>query len=199
MKVKTLRRRSVLFAMLGILGLGILLWFIAITPQVVSPEQDDPNITDSAIISLAPQYNRLPYAQHLSQNDNAGPLVLSYFDHDEVRGPTPVAATIPVTEYCEPPQDSSVICFTPEKVSTLGEALEIRELARQYEWTAITVVTSEYHVHRTRYIFEQCLTPAVDVAVLSEPADMNPARWAWHIVYENFALLKAIVETNGYC
>jgi uncharacterized SAM-binding protein YcdF (DUF218 family) len=50
----------------------------------------------------------------------------------------------------------SVICFTPRPNSTRGEAAEVARLARRDHWRSIAVVTSTYHVFRSRLLFRRC-------------------------------------------
>ena len=49
-----------------------------------------------------------------------------------------------------------VICFTPDPNSTRGEAEEVARLARRHGWRSVAVVTSDYHVFRSRLLFRRC-------------------------------------------
>jgi uncharacterized SAM-binding protein YcdF (DUF218 family) len=48
------------------------------------------------------------------------------------------------------------VCFTPDPYSTQGEARWIAQEAAERGWDSVVVVTSTYHVRRTRMIVERC-------------------------------------------
>jgi uncharacterized SAM-binding protein YcdF (DUF218 family) len=50
-----------------------------------------------------------------------------------------------------------VRCVVPEPEGTFMEASMITTLAREEGWETVTVVTSEYHVTRTRLLFGYCM------------------------------------------
>jgi uncharacterized SAM-binding protein YcdF (DUF218 family) len=61
--------------------------------------------------------------------------------------------------------DEGVRCVQPDPATTYGEAVLIGDLAEQQAWPAVTVVTSEFHVTRTRLVFSYCVdVPARVVA-----------------------------------
>ena len=71
----------------------------------------------------------------------------------------------------------SVRCFDAKPFSTQGEA---RWTARQ-DWESVVVVTSTYHVRRTRLLFERCSEGRV-IVVGAEPALDSfaiGALWEW--------------------
>jgi len=70
---------------------------------------------------------------------------------------------------CEAPH---VHCVDPDPMSTFGEALTLDRLASEHGWDAVTVVTSDFHVARTRWQFSACTD--VDVVVLAPGA--GPSR-----------------------
>lgn len=61
------------------------------------------------------------------------------------------------------------------------------------------MVTSEYHAFRTRLIFDRCIEPNVDVNVVFADTQMSPLDWLSHIVYEQVAYIKALLETTVGC
>lgn len=56
---------------------------------------------------------------------------------------------------------ASVRCIRPVPVSTWGEAQAVADLATAEGWPTVTVVTSRFHLTRSRLLFERC----VDVPV----------------------------------
>lgn len=53
--------------------------------------------------------------------------------------------------------DEFVYCIYPEPVSTWGEAQEVARMAEAGDWPAATVVTSDFHLARSRLLFQRCL------------------------------------------
>lgn len=56
-----------------------------------------------------------------------------------------------------------VRCIEPRPGNTYGEALTVARLARERGWPRLTVVTSDYHVTRTRLYFDRCVDAEVRV------------------------------------
>lgn len=166
--------------------------------NIVSPSQGNLNDRSDAVVSLAPQAHRLATAQQLVEAGKADTLVISYFP-DDVSVGDPGISRVSVSEFCEGGGDEGVMCFTPEENATIGEASAIRDIASTEGWKSMTVVTSEYHAFRTRYIFEQCLGDEVDVNIVFPEAELSTARWGFHLVYENAAFLKAVWQTTMRC
>ena len=57
---------------------------------------------------------------------------------------------------CRGGQSFQVICFSPDPYSTRGEAEGVARLARKHHWRSLVVVTSRYHVFRSRILFKRC-------------------------------------------
>jgi hypothetical protein len=73
--------------------------------------------------------------------------------------------------------DAHIVCAQPDPVSTYGEALLLATLADVHAATlpaevTVTVVTSTFHVPRTRYQFATC--PGPEVVVVSPAAALLP-------------------------
>ena len=69
--------------------------------------------------------------------------------------------------------DPHVVCAQPVPASTYGEALLLARLAAELApGVTVTVVTSTFHVARTRYQFATC--PGPDVVVVSPAAGTLP-------------------------
>ena len=88
-----------------------------------------------------------------------------------------------------PPAGVDVVCFTPDPSTTRGEARELGRLAHERHWTRVAVVTSVYHVSRSRMIVDRCF----DGTVLMLPSDehVSPATWADEWVYQTAGYVKA--------
>lgn len=57
--------------------------------------------------------------------------------------------------------EQGVRCFDPQPANTFGEALFVAELTRERGWSQLTVVTSDYHVTRSRLYFHSCVDAEV--------------------------------------
>lgn len=182
----------------GVFAALLVGWGVFASINIVSPPQGNLNDRSDAVVSLAPQAHRLATAQQLVEAGTAETLVISYFPSD-VSNDGPGTSGVSVSEYCEGGRHENIMCFTPEENATIGEAYAIREIARAENWNSLTVVTSEYHAFRTRYIFEQCLGDEVDVNVVFPEAELSTTRWGFHLVYENAAFLKAVWQTAVRC
>jgi hypothetical protein len=86
--------------------------------------------------------------------------------------------------------DVHVVCVTPDPSSTFGEALTLDALATGFGWDAVTVVTSDFHVARTRWQFAAC----TDVAhvVLAPGAGRSAEDRPWQ---ERVKLMNAGIRT----
>lgn len=176
----------------------LIAWLLIVTAKIVVPTQGAVHDRSNAVVSLAPQHHRLGAAEQLIAADHAEILAISYFEGDK-RGVAPGETdTVPVSNYCDAAENQNV-CFTPDEVSTIGEAFSVREIAQDESWDSVTVVTSRTHAFRAGYIFERRLGPEIDVDLVYADPDLNAAQWAWHIAYENAALVKALWQTGTRC
>ena len=83
-----------------------------------------------------------------------------------------------------------VLCFTPNPNSTRGEAEEVARLAARRGWDSIAVVTSNYHVFRSRILFRRCYKGRVAVVGAHAP----PLRRAEGVAAEWPKLLYQLVR-----
>jgi uncharacterized SAM-binding protein YcdF (DUF218 family) len=89
--------------------------------------------------------------------------------------------------------------------STREEAEALLPLARQKNWHALVVVTSNYHTRRARYIFRTIFPQSVDIRVASaRDADFDPDQW-WQkrksikqLTREFAAMLETMWELRGH-
>jgi uncharacterized SAM-binding protein YcdF (DUF218 family) len=67
----------------------------------------------------------------------------------------------------------TVLCVTPEPMTTAGEARATSALATERDWDRIAVATTAFHVDRSRTLFAQCLgRDAIDVTGASDDAPL---------------------------
>lgn len=88
-----------------------------------------------------------------------------------------------------PPAGVEVLCFPPDPSTTRGEARELRRLADERDWTRVAVVTSTYHVSRSRMIVGRCFTGTT--LMLRSGESISPARWAYEWIYQTAGYVKA--------
>jgi uncharacterized SAM-binding protein YcdF (DUF218 family) len=88
-----------------------------------------------------------------------------------------------------------VICARPDPLTTRGEALMTRRLARERNWHRILIVTWRYHLPRARLVFGQCLS-GEDVSVAAEAVPRNYVLpvWYWQYIYlyQSTGIAKAL-------
>lgn len=192
----TRRLRRIVLAFVAV----VVCWLIFISVNIVFPAQGRSDSGVDAMVSLAPQFNRLPTAMRLVEETDQSVLLISYFPHDPyMDDAVPLGESPAFDAYCADAEDDRLSCFTPEDASTLGEASAIRDVAQRESWDSVTVVTSKYHVFRTRHIFQRCLGSDIDVNVVYSEPDLSATQWLWHIAYENAAYPKALFDTTFRC
>lgn len=191
------RRTMAVVAVIAVVG-----WLAYATVNIMAPTQGDRSATVDAVISLAPQQNRLPVAQELIAAGVSDTLLISYFAHDSLnhRPGTGQGDHIKrLSTYCDEDGAVETICFTPTEDATIGEVHAIDDIAAEHSWEAVTVVTDSFHTFRTRYILAQCLHDDLQVNVVFAEQDLSPMQWVWHAVYENAAFIKAVWQTSTRC
>lgn len=93
-------------------------------------------------------------------------------------------------------------CFSPEPATTSGEAEWIAQEAAAGGWDRVVVVTSDYHVTRTRILVERCidaLSPATSVGYVAADTDATSLRGAWRIATEWPSLLGTPWDHQPSC
>ena len=111
---------------------------------------DDEVATADAIVVLAGSKFRLPVGlelveRQLVEHGVAPVLVIS----DGLDPRSPAANRI-----CR--ERAQVLCPKPDPYSTRGEARLVARLARERGWDSIVVVSSRFHLFRSRILFERC-------------------------------------------
>lgn len=193
MSMSRLRRRWLIAIPVGLCTLA-LLWVTTVSLLVLFPSTAKPRRSD-VVVSLSPSVNRLPPALELMEAGIADHLVISFVDiHEPKEGVAATARTL-----CDGDGPFRTECFHPDPLTTLGEALGVRELARQHGWTSVTVVTDTTHAFRAGYIFRACLGPDVTVDVVAARLPTSSRGLAHRVAYENAAFLKALNQTRTMC
>ena len=155
--------RLVLFAVL-------VFAFLAATVYLfVFPHMDRVTHADAVVVLSGGRTDRLPKGLKLvqelevKQGGVAPTLVIS----DGRAQGYPQANVL-----CRGGQSFRVVCFRPDPYSTRGEAEGVARLARKHHWRSLIVVTSRYHVFRSRMLFKRCFKGSLAV-VGSEPSLKN--------------------------
>lgn len=98
--------------------------------------------------------------------------------------------------------DVAVTCLQPDPLTTSGEAADVTTLAAERGWGRLVVVTSDYHVTRSRALFSRCAEQlAPDLQLLWVAADTEPfsLRGAWSIATEWPSLLGTPWDHQPTC
>jgi hypothetical protein len=184
----------------GLVAILLFGWFVYASINILNPPQDISQSRADAVVSLAPQSQRLPVAQQLIADGVADTLVISYFDHDSMNyEPETSNATMWLQSYCESEAEYEIVCFTPEEDATIGEAYGIAAMAHERTWESLTVVTDTTHVFRTRFLMDECLGEQFDVNVVVAERELDASAKAWYVIYENAAFVKAFWQAALRC
>ena len=153
--------------------------FVAATFYLfVFPHMDRVTHADAVVVLSGGRTDRLPKGLELVQRGVAPTLVIS---DGWAEGYTQA------NELCKGGRPFKVICFVPDPYSTRGEAEGVARLARKHGWRSLVVVTSRYHVFRSRILFERCFKGrlAVTGSMPSVKNLLNGALQEWpKLIYE---------------
>ena len=126
-------------------------WLVACGLLFLRADEDAPRRTDAVVVLAGDADHRVPRGLELVRNGVAPRLLLS-------REPGEKWARW--RRLCGRP---AVTCFTADPYSTQGEAEAVGRLAARRGYRSVAVVTSRYHVFRSRLLFERCLDGRVSV------------------------------------
>jgi uncharacterized SAM-binding protein YcdF (DUF218 family) len=141
----------------------------------VRPRVDPPERADAIVVLDGDRPRRLARGVALAATGIAPTLVV-------------VRCEAYAQELLDGPLPFEVLSFVPRPSTTRGEARAIARLVRERGWTRLLVVTSTYHVTRTRLIFERALDCELGVTA----AGFTPARLPVHVLSEWLKLLIAV-------
>jgi hypothetical protein len=136
-----------------------------------------------AIVQLGGPGNRRGVAFDLAAEGRA-PVVAISVPTDELH-----------TSWCDEGRlhDVPVICFHPEPFTTRGEARYLADMAEQYGWNSVILVTSTDQAWRATVRVSRCFHGEIYVAT----ANLPKYRWPSQIVYQWGATAKALTyETS---
>lgn len=93
-------------------------------------------------------------------------------------------------------------CFSPRPATTAGEAAWIGQQAAAEGWQRVVVVTSAYHVTRTRMLTDRCMgvvSPGTDLRIFAADDDETSLRGVWSIMTEWPSLLGTPWDHQPAC
>lgn len=177
----------VLFArrMLSAVWVALALWLIMAFQLFYNVQYSPTKRTDAVIMLGGASMERLPVAQRLRASLDVPVLVVSHTD-------TPGNATADALCHTQSPRPDGLLCLTLDEKDTRGEARAIGNLVSAEGWTAITVVTSRYHVARAGLLIGQCTTAHVEL--FGSTPDFNLKQWVDRFVVESGGLLDVTLR-----
>ena len=96
------------------------------------------------------------------------------------------------SDICSASRPYRIICFSPDPVTTQGEARAIRRLSEEFKWDSITVVTNDFHVTRAKTIIQRCYSYQLNMAAVR--SDLALTDWAYQFLYQSAAFMKAVIR-----
>jgi uncharacterized SAM-binding protein YcdF (DUF218 family) len=147
-----------------VLAFVVIAWLAWSAVLFVFPRENDPGKASAVIVLSGARDTRLAKGLELMQEGVAPTLVIS---DGEAKG------WAQGNRLCKGGSTFDVVCFRPKPYSTQGEAEDFARLAKRHGWKSVVVVTSRYHVTRSRILFRRC----TDAAVRGVGADTS----AWAI------------------
>ncbi len=181
-----------------LLGTGLLV-VLASLPLFVLPAVDEPEDLraapiDAVLVLGGGDGERIATATSLLGRlpGPAPELVLA------VQYPAPLLACGTLTEVPE----VTVRCLVPDPRTTAGEAAGAVALAADEGWQRLAVVTSDYHVTRSRRLFTRCverLAPELQVLWVAGETEPLTLRGAWRIATEWPSLLGTPWDHEPSC
>jgi uncharacterized SAM-binding protein YcdF (DUF218 family) len=166
----------------AVLALVAVAWLVATAILFVWPRQDEPRKPDAVVVLSGARKTRLAKGLELVRAGIAPTLVIS-------GGGAP--GWTEANRLCDEMEPFRVVCFRPRPDSTHGEAADVARIARERGWRSLVVVTSRYHVTRSRLLFRRCTDADIGaVAARTSPLSMAmnlPFEWGkflWQLTVE---------------
>ncbi len=171
-------RRALLVTGVAVLGLLVLAVVALNLRLFVWPASSTPAHADAVVVLAGGDGERLDKGLELVRAGVAPVLVVS-------TGPD---------KLCRNQYEFEVVCFLPHPDDTRGEAEAIGRIAEQEGWHHLVVVTSDYHVTRTRLLVERCFPGTLDVSAAG--SDKGPLPLLWAIGHEWGGLAEAAIHQD---
>jgi uncharacterized SAM-binding protein YcdF (DUF218 family) len=177
--------RRILLALAALVAAWLVLCAVLfVWPDAGAP----PSRVDAVVVLSGGQNKRLDPALELMRGGLAPVLAVSsaFYDDTWKKAQRLCRGELGPTRY-------EVLCFTAKPYSTRGEARTVAALAREEGWKRIVVVTSTFHVTRTRMLFRRCWNGKLWVVGTSSPWWRLPEQWA----YETGKLAVQLTTRRG--
>ncbi len=162
---------------------AVLMWIVASYPLFYAPPLAEPARADAIVVLGGASRERLPEGERLLAEGLAPVLVLSN---------TGLPGNAAADRLCEDPGELPIVCFSPDPLTTRGEARAIARLARDEGWDHVLVVTSNYHALRSLMHLGQCSSARVGMA--GTVPDLGWVRWWGHALEETVGLAAAMAR-----
>jgi uncharacterized SAM-binding protein YcdF (DUF218 family) len=153
------------------------------------PHGDTPTKADAIVVLGGDADGRIDYGLSLAREGYADTLVItdSYADGDrEIKGDISRACASGTATL-------TVICFVPDPFSTRGEAMFATRLAHERGWKHLIVVSWNWHMVRSRFIFEQCFGDRLTMLPVPRSYDYHLGNWIFTYAYQYTSLAKAAI------
>lgn len=179
-------KKSITIAGAVLLAL-FLAWLMTAYQLIYNVHTSAPKQADAVVMLGGASKERLLDAMMIRFDVKAPYLVLSN---------TKTNGNSSADEYCESHSNKTVypdlICFTPKPMDTRGEAVALAELATEYQWKNMIVVTSKYHVERAGLLMEQCIN--AKVTMMATDPQFNAWQWFRRFVIETGGLIDVNLQ-----
>lgn len=176
-------RRRLLSAAAALMCVAFLWVFTSVNLFRFPHPERLPESADAVVVLAGAAEERLDVGRQLWWEGRAPVLVLSTTD-------TPGNRRTDVL--CGHGTNPRVLCFSPDPMTTRGEARAVARLAAENGWDELIVVTSRYHVVRAQANLEQCSGAEITMAA-SEP-ELGPGQWLSRFVEESAGTAAALLR-----
>ena len=149
------------------------------------PHVDALTQADAIVVLGGDRDGRIDYGLSLAREGYADTVVIadSYGEDDREIKQACASGDTTVT----------VVCFVPDPFSTRGEAMFTARLARERGWKHLIIVSWNWHMVRSRFIFEQCFDGRLTMRPVPRDYDYHVGNWIFTYAYQYSSLAKAAV------
>ena len=151
-------------------------WLLVAVNLFVYPQAgaaEPPAQADAVVVLAGASTERLPVGLELLREKRAPVLALSA---------THTPGNKDTDFLCATNVNPKVLCFSPDPMTTRGEARAVARLARDQGWKSIIVVTSRYHVTRADLNLEQC--SGAEITMVASKPRFGAGEWLGRFVEE---------------